>query len=206
MQLVLCSNCRLPLKYCVCMDILTKTVPFQIVVVRHPKEKHKASNTAQIAKLCLPQMRIIDVPTSPSLPIEYMPLAQDHILYPPDPGVPLASPKEFPRCMYVLDGSWKQARKIYKKIPKLRNLGHISVQPRVVPPPRIRTPVHSYGMSTMEAISAALDFYGLQQEAQALFDALCVFIEARRKVTGITVPIPAGMSFSQVRTQEAQKD
>ena len=205
MRPVLCSECRLPQRYCVCAQMQSTRVPFQIIVVRHPKERHKASNTAQIAKLCLRDLHIVDVPLSPRLPQEFLPHAGDHILYPPDLGVPIASKEDLPQRMYVIDGSWKQARKIYKKISVLQELAHISIKPRAIPPPRIRTPVHSYGMSTMEAISGALEFYGYQKEGQCIFDSLCHFIEARRKVTGIKVSIPSGMSFSQVRTQEAQK-
>lgn len=194
-----CGRCLLPQKNCVCAQLPAVIAPFQVIILRHRKAANKASNTAFISSLCIPTLRLIDVEHPKEVSEKIIPCDGSMLLFPPMDTKPNQTPPEVPSTLYVLDGSWKQARKMYRQNLVLQKMRHVSLQPRPVPPPRILTPSSPMGMSTMEAISESFAFFGFQKEADLLHDGLCVFIEQRRRVTGIQIPIPSGMSFSQVR-------
>ena len=194
-----CGRCLLPQKNCVCAHLPSICSPFQIIIIRHKKAAHKASNTAFVSSLCIPSLKIIDVEHPKEVGQKTKPSSNPMILFPPIDSGPTTECTTPPSTLYVLDGSWKQARKMYRQNPVLQMMPHLSLQPRAIPPPRILTPSSPRGMSTMEAISQSFSFFGFQREANLLHDALCSFIEQRRRVTGIQIPVPSGMSFSQVR-------
>ena len=194
-----CGRCLLPQKNCVCEQLPVVKVPFQIIILRHKKAANKASNTAFVSSLCIPSLRLIDIEHPREVTEKVAPCSASVLLFPPVGSQTTVDAQVIPSKLYVLDGSWKQARKMYRQNPSLRSIPHLSLQPRAVPPPRILTPSSPQGMSTMEAISQSLSFFGFQSQADSIHDALCAFIEQRRRVTGIQIPIPSGMSFSQVR-------
>ena len=194
-----CGRCLLPQKNCVCEELPIVISPFQIVILRHRKAASKASNTAFVASLCIPSLRIVDIEHPKEVSEKVQPCSNPMLLFPPVDSDPCSERIENPSTLYVLDGSWKQARKMYRQNPVLQMMPHLSLKPRVTPPPRILTPSSQQGMSTMEAISQSLSFFGFQEESDLIHEGLCAFIEQRRRVTGIQIPIPPGMSFSQVR-------
>lgn len=193
-----CSQCLLPQNNCVCSRLPAIKIPFEIVIVRHFQAAQKASNTAFVASLCIPDLRLIDVAFPRDLH-ELEAQAGDILLFPPHTPAPPPSSEELPKRLIVLDGSWRQARKIYRQNPCFQKIPHLALAPRETPPPRILTPSTPDGMCTMEAISRCFEYFGLQEEGELLHNALCDFVEERRKVTGIRIPIPPGMSFSDVR-------
>ena len=194
-----CERCRLPQKNCVCLQLPAIMLPFQIVILRHSKAANKASNTAFVSSLCIPKLRILDIEHPREVSEMVAPSLKDVLLFPPLEKQDVIDPDTLPSTLYVLDGSWKQARKMYRQNKSLRNIPHLSLSPRDIPPPRILTPSSPQGMSTMEAISRCCSYFGLHEKAEMLHQGLCAFVEQRRRVTGIQIPIPPGMSFSQVR-------
>ncbi|MAA79323.1 MAG: hypothetical protein CL916_08685 [Deltaproteobacteria bacterium] len=194
-----CGRCLLPKKNCVCAHLPSINAPFQVIIVRHKKSANKASNTAFVSSLCIPSLKIIDIDHPKEVEHKIQPSLGAMLLFPPVTSKPTADRTTIPSTLYVLDGSWKQARKMYRQNVILQMMPHLSLVPRAVPPPRILTPSSPQGMSTMEAISQSFSFFGFQEEADCIHDGLCSFIEQRRLVTGIQIPIPSGMSFSQVR-------
>lgn len=194
-----CGRCRLPQKNCVCAHLPTVCSPFHVIIVRHKKASYKVSNTAFITSLCIPSLQIIDVEHPKEVEQKIRPATNSMLLFPPIDSSPTVVRTKPPSTLYVLDGSWKQARKMYRQNPILKVVPHLSLTPRAIPPPRILTPSSPQGMSTMEAIAQSFSFFGFQREADLLHDGLCLFIEQRRRVTGIQIPVPSGMSFSQVR-------
>ena len=194
-----CGRCLLPQKNCVCAELPVVISPFQIVILRHKKASSKASNTAFVASLCIPSLIIVDIENPKEVSKKIEPCSESMLLFPPVDSVPSTEEPKIPSTLYVLDGSWKQARKMYRQNPVLQMMPHLSLKPRELPPPRILTPSSPQGMSTMESISQSLSFFGFQEESDLIHEGLCAFIEQRRRVTGIQIPIPPGMSFSQVR-------
>ena len=81
-----------------------------------------------------------------------------------DPRSLLPDPR--PDTLVVLDGSWAQARRMLQRIPPLRTMPRLSLPVRDVE--RLRRPTVEGGMSTLEAIAAALDLLGDAPAARAL--------------------------------------
>jgi DTW domain-containing protein YfiP len=123
----------------------------RIVIVRHQSERWKPSNSAYFAKLALPSCEMHDYGV-PDEPLPELDTDGAWVLYPDgDPPPPGARPSK----LIVLDGSWSQARRMRRRITALRGLPFLRLPPPVARP-RMRRPLHADGMSTLEAISAAV--------------------------------------------------
>jgi DTW domain-containing protein YfiP len=100
-------------------------------------------------------------PGTGSLPLEGAPAAAvAHV--DSRPGIPDPAPD----TLVVLDGSWGQARRMLQRIPPLRTMPRLSLPVRDAE--RLRRPTVAGGMSTLEAIAAALELLGDAETARAL--------------------------------------
>jgi len=125
----------------------------ELVLIRHLTERKMTSNTGRFAALSLPSSRILEY--GGGEPFDTSPLlAPDTaLLYCSGPPRPLPF---VPRRLIVLDGSFRQARRMYKRLPELRDLPELSLPAPLLTPTRLRQPTQPEGMSTIEAIAAAL--------------------------------------------------
>ena len=106
-------------EHCVCERAPTIQSPVPILVIRHWKERNKPSNTARLASLAIPNLRIVDY-GAPGEPwsSNTLDLPKPALLF-PDPG---AQPLPFtPEIIVVVDGSWPQARKLVNKLPDVNS-------------------------------------------------------------------------------------
>ena len=150
-----CEACMMRHEHCICDVTPTITSPIPILVVRHWKERNKPSNTARLASLVIPNLRVIDygAPESQWDP-NTLDLPSPALLF-PDPD---ADPLDYtPKSIVIVDGSWPQARKLVNKLPQLKAMPRIQVEPSAQPPIRLRQPPIPEGMSTIEAIARLLD-------------------------------------------------
>jgi DTW domain-containing protein YfiP len=77
-----------------------------------------------------------------------------------------------PVRLVVPDGSWRQARRIIQRIPRLDQLPRMSVPP-APEKRRLRRPPHEEGLSTLEAIAralAVLEGEAVAEPLEALYD------------------------------------
>lgn len=151
-----CTICLLQLEICVC-DVLPRVeTRTEIVLLRHRTERLMTSNTGRFAALSLPNSRIVEYGGGEAFEaFEVGPLVAPDtaLLYCSGPARPLPF---VPRRLVVLDGSFRQARRMYKRIPELRELPELSLRAPLIRPTRLRQPTQAEGMSTIEAIAAAL--------------------------------------------------
>jgi DTW domain-containing protein YfiP len=149
-----CPHCFVHTQVCICDKIPSLTPVVELLIIRHWKERLKPSNTARLAALAIPALRILDYGAPGTT---WDPAAVDltgaALLF-PDPSAPV---REMPKRVIVVDGSWAQARKLVNKIPGLRGLPQFEIQPPDIPRVRLRTPPHPGCVSTIEAIAAVLD-------------------------------------------------
>ena len=147
-----CIRCRL--RSCVCDEIPRVETRTRLVIVRHAAERRKPSNTAHFARLALPSAELVEYGAEEAA-LDESALAGDDtwVLY-PDGDRPAPTGAR-PARLIVLDGSWSQARRMRQRIRALRGLPFLSL-----PAPRdrlrLRRPHLRSGMSTLEAIAAAL--------------------------------------------------
>jgi DTW domain-containing protein len=148
-----CPRCLLQLEVCVCGVLPRVVAATEILLVRHVTELMLTSNTGRFAALSLPNSRILSYGGGQEF--DAAPLAEPGtaLLYCSGPARPLAF---VPRRLVVLDGSFRQARRMYKRIAALRDLPELTLAAPAVTPTRLRQPTQPDGMSTIEAIAGAL--------------------------------------------------
>jgi len=139
------------------------------VVLRHVREADKSSNTARWAALLLPECELRAWAARPDVAL-LRDLGQpgDCLLFPGE-GPPSSPrrPAVPPARVVVLDGTWRQVRRMLRALPALQALPRLSVAPR----PRrfgLRAAPSPSHLSTLEAISSAVAVL----ESEALAEAL----------------------------------
>jgi DTW domain-containing protein YfiP len=171
-------RCALPPGYCLCEEVPHVAARTQIVVVRHIRELEKPSGTTRIAALALPSLTIVEYRDEPGarLPdwIAERPYAQGVLVEPPEgvgarlaalegaallfpTGRALAELTTRPRTLVVLDGTWRQARAMYQRIPGAARLPALQLVSAASEMTRLRRPIREGERSTLEAIADALD-------------------------------------------------
>ena len=150
-----CQRCLMQHAHCICDWVPTVKTHVEFLVIRHWKERNSPSNTARLAKLAMPSLRVVDYGAAGTTWDPRVLLVPQPALLFPDPEAPVS--KSAPKTVILVDGSWPQARKLVNKIPGLKGLPRLKIDPPSTPPIRLRTPPMPEGMSTIEAIAAALD-------------------------------------------------
>jgi DTW domain-containing protein YfiP len=152
-----CKVCWLHQEICLCDAVPCLQARTQIVIVRHVAELRLTSNTARFAALALPGTRILEYGGGLSFDDGELAAAGTALLYSAGPGAPARPAQDpAPRRLVVLDGSYRQTRRMYKRIAALRDLPELALPPPAVVPLRLRVPPRADGMSTLEAIAHAL--------------------------------------------------
>ena len=149
-----CPRCLLQQRVCLCAEIPTVATRTRIVIVRHHLEQHRSSNTARLAHLALPNSTIVEHGGLGGL-ARLPDLTGAWLLYPI--GEPmLAPPVEPPAQLVVLDASWSQARRMYRKLPVVRGLPILRLPDAPMAVARLRASPGPGQVSTIEAIAGAL--------------------------------------------------
>jgi len=183
---VRCVRCRL--RQCLCHAIPRVETRTELLIVRHAAERTKPSNTAHLATLALPRSRLVEY-GAPEAPLDQSALASGNtwVLFPDGEPTPLGG--ERPDRLIVLDGTWSQASHMRQRIAGLRGLRFLGLP---APPRRLRLrrPHLASGMSTLEAIAAAIALLEGPEQAAPLqrFDDMMVAAwirEATRIVEGV---------------------
>jgi len=148
-----CPRCLLNWEICVCSVMPRVEARTEIVLIRHITEQLMTSNTGRFAALALPSSCILDYGGGEAFDSGPLCAPGTALLYCSGPVRPLPF---VPERLIVLDGSFRQARRMYKRVPELRDLPEFSLPAPRVTPTRLRQPTRAAGMSTIEAIAAAL--------------------------------------------------
>lgn len=156
----------------------------EFLIVQHVTELRLTSNTGRIAALALPKARIHSYGGGDPFDASVLLSEPAALLYSASTSVPQRATVEAPAVtkLVVLDGSFRQARRMYKRIEALRELPELALPPPRVAPLRLRQPPHEAGMSTLEAIAhavallegseAAAPLHALQADFVQRMDAL----------------------------------
>jgi DTW domain-containing protein YfiP len=139
----------------------------EVVFLRHASERDRLTNTGHWASLALEGSAVLEHGV-PGEPLDASRLAGSGawLLFPSPHPPPRGAPP--PRRLVVPDGTWAQARRIVQRVPELRTLPRLAVDALVPDAPRLRRPLVKGGMSTLEAVAAALRALGDVEAADAL--------------------------------------
>jgi DTW domain-containing protein len=161
-----CARCLLQRRVCLCAAISTVPTRTRIVIVRHHLERHRSSNSGRLAHLALSNSEIIEHGGGGG-PARLPALDGAWLLYPQ--GEPAReAPAVLPARLVVLDATWSQARRMYRKLAALRGLPILHLPPAPMAAARLRESPAPGMVSTIEAIAQALRFLeGAAGEAAA---------------------------------------
>lgn len=126
-----------------------------MVVVRHERESWKSTGTARVAGLALPGLTFIDFDDDPAGVNERLPVLDDAVLLFPS-ETPAPWPERSPATLVLLDGTWRQTRRMFTKLPKLHGLPRVQLETPPATVLRLRETSFDGGRSTLEAIAEAL--------------------------------------------------
>lgn len=149
-----CDRCYYPRRACLCADTPTIATRTRIVIVRHSQERNRSSNSGRLAHLALSNSIIVDHGASDGQPARLPELDGAWLLYPLGPAA-AAAPVPPPATLVVLDATWSQARRMYRKLP-VRGLPVLRLPGETMASERLRESPGPGQLSTIEAIAHAL--------------------------------------------------
>ena len=179
-----CPRCERPLAGCLCPCIrpLDNAVP--LLILQHPDEARQAKGTAALLQLCLSRCER-------QVGEQFAPPADDGhpllLLYPPEPQAAAPScpaptaGRALPRLV-LLDGTWRQSRRLLRASPWLQGLPRLAL---AAPPPSryaIRKAHAPHQLSSLEAAALALAELQPGLDCAALWQALEAFIRLQQSL------------------------
>ncbi len=152
-----CPTCLILRTHCLCAEVPRVETRTRVVVVRHQREGWKSTGTARIAGLALPALRLLEYGDDAQPALDALPgeLGEGTFLLFPSEG---AAPVDVTRVsrLIVLDGTWRQVRRMYQRLPALHALPRLALPSKAQKVLRLRESSLEEGRSTLEAIADAL--------------------------------------------------
>jgi DTW domain-containing protein YfiP len=148
-----------------------------VLILQHPRERTHPFGTARLAALGLENAEVL-VDFAGRLRRDATPLGalDDAALLYPRSGardVTELAADERPRQLVVIDGTWHHARTLYRDIPVLQTLPHLTLPSHLRSAFQIRRQPSSFCLSTIEAVVHALQ--ALEPETAGLEALLAAF-------------------------------
>ena len=159
---IYCPSCNYPQTTCVCSNIDIVSVPVNVVILQHAKEREHAKNTARLVSLCIPTAKIISTEDSEAVNVLHKQCnaTNSAVIYPSEESIAIESnlvtPLKGVNTVIFIDGSWKQAFGMMQKYSWLQTLPayHFSEAPNThyaIRHTRVRN-----ALSTLEAVAYTL--------------------------------------------------
>ena len=150
-----CERCLYQRRVCLCAEIPVVQTATRVVIVRHHSERFRSSNSGRLAHLALPNSVIVDYGGGRDQPPPELPSFDGAWLVFPEVD-PIAADVPPPRQIVVLDATWSQARRMYRKVDALRGLPTLRLVIGNIPARRLRASPAADRVSTIEAIACAI--------------------------------------------------
>lgn len=155
-----CPRCRMHASICVCALIPRIETKTRVVLVIHRSEDRKPTNTGRLATECLvnSEVHVRGFRDRPSESLTWDPSSVPLLLFPHEDAEPLtpAMGASQPVTLIVPDGTWRQASKVHKRVPGLKDIRRVGLPTASPSVYRLRSEAHAHGLATIEAIARAL--------------------------------------------------
>jgi DTW domain-containing protein YfiP len=182
-----CPRCQRPQAQCLCALIPSLPSQTRVLILQHPSEVNHALNTARLAALGLQNCDIrigevfADLAQWLALP-GYRPC----LLFPGElsEGLSAYSPGAQPRLLVVPDGTWRKARKLLHMNPLLASLPRVQLTDAQPSRYRLRKAPGPGALSTLEAITQALEVLESPASFQALLKPFDTLIDGQIAAMG----------------------
>ncbi len=182
-------TCLRPEGACVCAELPTVDCATRLVVLQHPKERRHPLGTVPLLSAALTRVDVhCPVRLDRSVSLALSPPAGAALLFPSEDAQPLESlaPGARPSTLFVLDGTWPQARGLYRQNPWLAEMPHVTLASGAPSRYRIRREPKRAYVSSLEAVTRALRILEPSRtaELEALDDAFVTMIDRRIAMRG----------------------
>lgn len=157
-----CPRCYQRREICICPILPTVQTRTEILILRHIYEAERSSNTGRFVALAMPNSRIISCGGGSRIglaPVDDKLLRAPGtwLLWPDGTGANSdVSDLTPPARVVVIDATWQQARRLYRNTPVLWELPRLALPAPKERRERLREQRRSDGMSTLEAVAAAV--------------------------------------------------
>ncbi|MHB8137886.1 MAG: tRNA-uridine aminocarboxypropyltransferase [Smithellaceae bacterium] len=153
--------CYLRREICICPILPTVQTRAEFLILRHIREVGRRSNTGRLVALSMPKSRMVSCGGGNRIGLspfddELLSAPGTCLLWPDGTGMTLDMDQTPPDRVVVLDGTWRQARRLYSRIPALRTIPKLVLPAPTRSRDRLREQHRSDGMSTLEAVAAAV--------------------------------------------------
>jgi DTW domain-containing protein YfiP len=174
-------------RVCLCSEVPSIATRTRVVIVRHHLEQHRSSNSGRLAHLALSNSVIVDhggggEETGRRGPAVLPPLEGAWLLF-PEGEATTHPPVPPPAQLVVLDATWSQARRMFRKLDALRGLPILRLPDEPMALSRMRESPGPGRVSTIEAIARALRLLEGDAVADPL-DRLFALAVERTRSTG----------------------
>jgi DTW domain-containing protein YfiP len=182
-----CPRCWIRAGFCICAEVPTLPTRTQVLVLRHVREQWKSTGTARIAQLALPNCTVVDYPEDlEGFEASLLPrLHGAALLFPDDAESTPLPAHERPVTLVVVDGTWRQTRRMVKRLPAVQSLPRLSLGTAAAPVLRLRESPSAEGRSTLEAIAEALRALEGEATAHALEQLHALMVERVFRARGV---------------------
>ncbi len=158
-----CQRCRMLVQHCICRQIPLYPLETRLILIMHRREVSKTTATGPLALKALPnsELRIHGHQGHPlDLSDLNLPERRTLLLYPGDEAPTLSESllarDNRPVNLLVPDGSWRQAAKMWKRLPGIEHAEMVRLPEGQQTRWGVRREHHAEGLATFEAIATAL--------------------------------------------------
>lgn len=153
-----CYRCMRPAVVCYCDQITPLDTETRVVLLQHPRERDVGVGTARMAHLSLPRSELrVGVDFENDSVVREALGENTYLLFPGEHAMDLAVQKpEGPITLIVVDGTWSQAKSLWRRNPVLASLPQIRFTPPEKSNYRIRREPADHCVATIEALAYVL--------------------------------------------------
>ena len=173
-----CNRCGLPIINCICDKAPQLQTKAKILILSTEREFYRPSNTARLLTLANPfstEVFLWERKNQPEKLLKYLnnPQYEPFLLFPAEreeaknKRVDLIDTEKIP-VFIIIDGTWKEARKIVRKSDYLKNLSIISLEPSYKSRYDLRRGGVEGSLCTIETAIEVLKFNGETESSQKL--------------------------------------
>ncbi len=181
-----CERCTLHRDLCVCAWLPRVTTPFQWLLVQHASDRIRPTNTGRLAAAMVENVEVL-VFADRTVAFDAARLedpARDYFLLFPSPEAEQLSADRLREnegralTLVVLDGTWRQAARMRRRVPQLRAMRCVRLPPAAPSSWAIRHAHDPERLCTIETVIRVIALSGREDQAWRMWEAM-KWIEGR---------------------------